>query len=70
MFEADWINRKIENATDLKITVAYGTVIPIRCVSGYEKLSGPDVVICIENTTFCGLDDILCIGKCMIISPL
>ena len=60
MFEADWIKRKIENTTELKIPVSYGSVIPIRCVSGYEKLSGPDAVTCLQNTTFYGLDDVAC----------
>ena len=72
MFEADWMKRKIENTTELKIPVSYGAVIPVRCVCGYEKLSGPDAVTCIENTTFYGIDDIVCYGnrKCMITSYL
>ena len=51
MFEADWIKRKLENTTKLKIPVSYGDVIPIRCVSGYE------------NTTFYGLDNVTCYSK-------
>ena len=60
MFEADWIKRKIENTTELKSPLSYGDVIPIQCVSGYEKLSGPDIVTCLQNTTFYGLDDVIC----------
>ena len=60
MFEADWIERKIENTTELKSPLSYGDVIPIRCVSGYEKLSGPNNVTCLQKTTFYGLDDVIC----------
>ena len=60
MFQDDWMNRKIENATKLDIPIAYGNVIPIRCVDGYLKLTGPDAVTCSENTTFIGLDYIVC----------
>ena len=48
------------NTTELKTTVTYGTVIPIKCVNGYNRTSGPDVVTCIEKTTFSGLDDVFC----------
>ena len=60
MFEADWIKRKIENATELKIPILHGTKIPIRCVCGYEKSSGPNAVTCLEKAAFIGLDDIRC----------
>ena len=63
MFEDDWANRKIENTTALNSPVLHGTVIPIQCVGGFEKLSGPDAVNCIENTTFYGLDDVICSGE-------
>ena len=60
MFEADWIKRKIENTTELKIPISYRSLTPIRCVSGYVKLSGLDAVTCLQNTTFYGLDDVAC----------
>ena len=59
-FEVDWTKRKIENATEMKTPILHGTEIQIRCVNGYEKLSGPDTVTCLHNTSFTGLDDILC----------
>ena len=52
------MKRNIENTTELKIPVLYGTVIPVRCFG--PKLSGPDAVTCIENTTFHGLDEVVC----------
>ena len=68
MFEADWTDKKIENVTELIFPILYGTEIPIRCVSGYEKSSGTDTVTCLQNTSFIGLDDIRCnqSGKHMI----
>ena len=50
----------IENTTELNTTVSYGAVIHIRCVFGFEKLSGPDNITCIQNTSFYGLDDVTC----------
>ena len=69
-FEADWKRRKIENTTTLKTPVTYATVISIRCVGGFEKLSGPDAVTCMENTSFYGLDDVKCHSKYLITFPL
>ena len=69
MLGADWIKRKIENTTELKFPVTAITVIPIRCADGYMK-SGSDAVICLQNTTFYGVDDVLCFSKCMITFPL
>ena len=43
-FEAEWKQRNIENVTNIQIPVRYGAVIPIKCVDGSEKLSGPDVI--------------------------
>ena len=63
MFEADWMKRKIENATELKIPVSSGTVVPIRCVLGYQQLSGPDAVTCTTSATFSGLEDVVCYSK-------
>ena len=51
-FEDGWKRKKIENATELKTPVTYGAIIPVRCVPGYQKISGPDAVICIETLTF------------------
>ena len=61
-FEADWKWRKM-NTSEVKIPVSYGTVIPIHCFDGYQKLSGPGAVTCIQNTTFYGLDNISCVGE-------
>ena len=62
-FEDDWKQKKMENTTELKTPVTYGTAITIRCTTGYKKLSGPDAVTCIENTTFYGLDDVKCYSE-------
>ena len=59
-FEDDWKRKKIENTTELKTPVTYGAVVPVRCVTGYQKISGPDVVTCIESTNFYELDDVKC----------
>ena len=67
-FNDDWRGRKIESITAFMIPVTYGTIIPIRCVGGYGKLSGPDAVTCIANTTFHGLDDVSCLGEYLITS--
>ena len=69
MLEADWKRRKIENTTELKLPVSYGDRIPVRCVHGYQKLSGPHAVTCIGDT-FYGLDDVVCYGEYEIISPM
>ena len=63
MFEDIWKKMKIENTTELTTPVSYGTVIPIGCVDGYQKLSGQKAVTCIENTTFYGLDEVVCYSK-------
>ena len=68
MFEADWKRRKIENTTELKLPVSYGARIPVRCVHGYQKLSGPHAVTCIGDT-FYGLDEVVCYSEYEIISP-
>ena len=68
MFEADWKRRKIENTTELKLPVSHGARIPVRCVDGYQKLSGPHAVTCIGDT-FYGLDEVVCYGEYEIISP-
>ena len=43
--------------------IRYGAEIRVGCVTGYQKISGPDAVTCIESTTFYGLDDVYCLGK-------
>ena len=68
MFEADWKRRKIENTTELKLPVSYGARIPVRCVDGYQKLSGPHAVTCIGDT-FYGLEKVVCYSEYEIISP-
>ena len=68
MLEADWKRGKIENTTELKLPVSYGARIPVRCVHGYQKLSGPHAVTCIRDT-FYGLDEVACYGEYEIISP-
>ena len=55
-FQDDWMLKNIDK-TALESPVTYGTEIPIRCIGGFEKLSGPEAVTCIEGTTFFGLDD-------------
>ena len=62
-FEAEWKQRNVENVTVIKVPVRYGTAIPIKCVGGYGKLSGPDVVTCLDDTTFAGLDNIRCCSE-------
>ena len=55
-----WSRQLVENVTDLSFPVSSGDVIPVKCVSGYEKFSGPDTVTCDQDTTYIGLENITC----------
>ena len=63
-FESESKRRKIENVNQLK---SHGTVIQIECVDGYDKLSGPDAVTCLDDNTFPGLDDVFCSSEYMFV---
>ena len=62
-FEDDWKQRDIEITGERSNPVRYGTVITIKCGTGYMTL--PDTVTCIENTNFYGSDDVECSSEYM-----
>ena len=61
-FEDDWERRNIDTSTQ-ESPVINGTEVSISCAGGHENLAGSNIVTCIEDATFHGLDDIWCFGE-------